>query len=186
MSWFSRNPAPAQWTWPYTPDERDRVVALDDIPECDPGAPLPVVLANDFALLLIYLLPSGPADWDGTTVRVIGSDSDDLPVAVVEFQRPYAHLFGPPNDEAIAGHPLAFRGAVPYGAYEVENSSWIRAMERMNSVHPYHKPGLFDLLHHYIFTFHESTFECAASGLAVTVERGSVSSIAAKVLSRLP
>jgi hypothetical protein len=186
MSWFSRNPSPGAWTWPYTPDARDRVVVLDDVPHPDPGAPLPTVLANDYALLLLYLLPHGPADWDGTTVQVVGSESDGLPVAVVEFQQPYAHILGPPNDEAIAGHPLAYRGAVPYGVYEVEGSSWIRAMERMNRVHPYHKPQRFDLLHHYVFTFHESVFECAANDLVVRVERGSIATVAASVLDRLP
>lgn len=185
MSWFSRNPSPGAWTWPYTPDERDRVVWLRDMPQPDGGAPLPTVLANDYGVLLLYILPHGPADWDGTTVQVVGPASEGLPIAVVEFKAPIAHILGPPNDEAIVGHPLAMRGASPYGVYEVEGSSWIRAMERMNRVHPYHKPQRFDLLRHYIFTFHESVFECAANDLAVCVEHGSIATVAASVLGRL-
>jgi hypothetical protein len=48
-----------------------------------------------------------------------------MTVSVVEFDGPYAHLFGPPKDEAIAGHPLSARGITPYGAFRVEDSSWM-------------------------------------------------------------
>ena len=185
MSWLRRDPAAAPWTWPYTPDAHDRVVPLADTPPSDAGAPLPVVLASDYRLLLVYLLQQHPAEWDGTWTQVIGADTDDLPVAVIEFQQPYAHLFGPPNDEAIAGHPLSARGMSPYGAYVVEGSSWVRTLERLNSVHPHHKPGRFDLLRHYAFTFHDSTFECAANGHTVSVERGSLSAVVAKAVARL-
>jgi hypothetical protein len=183
MSWLSRKSS-LHWTWPYTPDERDRVVLLADAPQSDAGAPLPVVLASDFRLLLVYLLQQYPRDWDGTP-RVVGADTDDLPVAIVEFQQPYAHIFGPPNDEAIAGHPLCTRGLRTYGAYIVEESSWIRSLERMNSIHPYHKPGRFQLLRHYAFSFHESTFECAANDHTVSVERGSLSAVVARAAARL-
>jgi hypothetical protein len=44
-----------------------------------------------------------------------------------------AHTFGPSNDEAFSGHPLAARGLTPYGAFKIENSSWVRHLERMNS-----------------------------------------------------
>ena len=53
-------------------------------------------------------------------------------------------MFGPPNDEAFDGHPLARRGLRPYGAFEVTHSSWIRQLEQMNSVHPHHSPPLFE------------------------------------------
>ncbi|HEX6368284.1 MAG TPA: hypothetical protein VF006_05095 [Longimicrobium sp.] len=185
MSWFRRQPPDPARHWPYTPDERDRVVPLADVPQSDVGAPLPVVLASDYRLLLIYLLQDTPADWDGTWVRVVSPDSEDMPVAVVEFQRPYAHLFGPPNDEAIAGHPLSGRGLAPCDAYTVEDSSWIRALERMNSVHPNHRPGMFWKLTHYVFTFHDSTFECVAGGFTVSLHRGSLRDIVASVVSRV-
>ena len=49
-------------------------------------------------------------DWDGTSVEVVDTDSEKESVATVCFERAYAHLFGPPNDEAFSGHPLAERG----------------------------------------------------------------------------
>lgn len=185
MSGIGREPPGPAAGWPYTPDARNRVVPLADAPQSAVGAPLPVVLASDYQLLLIYLLQETPPEWDGTWVTVVSGESEDMPVAVIEFQAPHAHLFGPPNDEAIAGHPLAERGLHPYGAYVVESSSWIRAMERMNSVHPYHKPERFRLLTHYAFTFHDSTFECAANGHTVSLHRGSLRAIVGQMAARL-
>jgi hypothetical protein len=86
-------------------------------------------------------------------------------------------MFGPPNDEAFAGHPLSVRGLTPYGVFEVKNSSWVRRLERMNSVHPRHKPERFARLKHFIFTFHDTTFECIAEGFECTRHEGSVSRI---------
>lgn len=185
MSWFRREPALAGCTWPYTPDERDRVVPLDDAPQSSVGAPLPVVLSSEHRLQLVYLLEETPPDWDGTWVRIVNPDSDDMPVAVVEFRHPYAHISGPPNDEAFIGHPLAGRGLHPYGAFLVEDSSWIRALERMNSVHEHHRPERFWKLTHYVFAFHDSTFECVADGLSASVRRGSLRGVVAEVAARL-
>ena len=182
MSWLRRVPARPDRVWPYTPDERDRVVPLDDVPQSDVGAPLPVVVANDYQLLLVYLLQETPEDWDGTWTRIVCPESGGLPVAAVRFQQPYAHLFGPPNDEAFEGHPLAERGLCPYGAFAVENSSWVRALERMNSVHEHHRPERFWQLTHYVFAFHDSTFECVADGLSVTLHRGSIRDVVAAML----
>jgi hypothetical protein len=47
----------------------------------------------------------------------------------------------------------------------------------MNSVHPYHDPKQFEELNHYVFTFHDSTFECVARGLEVTIRKGSLRDI---------
>jgi hypothetical protein len=83
-------------------------------------------------------------------------------IAVVVFTGVRSHMFGMPNDEALDGHPLFERGLGFYGAFRVEQSSWIRKLAAMNSVHPQHRPEAFDDLGHFIFTFKESTFECVA------------------------
>jgi hypothetical protein len=183
MSGLGRDSA---WTWPYTPDARDRVVPIAGAPQPDVGAPLPVVLANEYRLVLVYLLQNTPEGWDGTQApRIVSPESEDVPVAVVEFQRPHAHLFGPPNDEAFSGHPLSGRGLSPYGAYVIEGSSWIRALERMNSVHEHHDPGRFWKLTHYVFAFHDSTFECVADEFSVSLHRGSLRDIVAAMVQRV-
>jgi len=84
-------------------------------------------------------------------------------------------MFGPPNDEAFSGHPLASRGLRPYSFYEIQDSSWIRKLEKMNSIHPYHnKEQFLENKKHYIFSFHDSTFECIAHGYKLEVSNGSM------------
>lgn len=160
----------------YQVDSRDKVVELEGAPQSSVGAPTPVMLSDEGKVLLAFHLQNTPEDWDGTTCRIVRHDSEE-PLAIVEFKWCHASMFGPPNDEAFSGHPLADRGLDPYGAYEVLDSSWIRQLERMNSVHEYHKPERFWERHHYIFAFHDSTFECVADGLHVTKTFGSMESI---------
>jgi hypothetical protein len=185
MSLFRRRPAGAAAGWPYTVDDRDRVTWLDGLPQSDEGAPLPVVIATDFQVFLIYLVQQAQAELGGAGPMLVRGDSGNLPVAVIEFVRPYAHLFGPPNDEAIIGHPLASRGLHPCGRFTVEGSSWIRALERMNAVHPRHAAERFRRLSHYIVTFRDSTVECAANDLAASLHRGSLHGVVAEVATRL-
>jgi hypothetical protein len=61
---------------------------------------------------------------------MLGPDTEGCLVAVVRFDRPYAHMFGPPNDEAFHGHPLANRGLCPYAVFEVRDSSWLRRLRQ--------------------------------------------------------
>src|SRR5262245_2414249 len=163
----------------YQVDERDSVIELRDVPKLDVGAPLPAVLAAEHQLDLLYIVAEPDPNWDGTYVTVVGPGSEGQLVARITFERPYAHMFGPPNDEAFSGHPLASRGLSPHAGWEVRDSSWIRTLERMNSVHPYHRAEHFSLFRHFIFAFHDTTFECIAWRYKSLVERGSLASVAA-------
>jgi len=97
----------------YAIDERDRVILVDALPQPDVGAPIPVLVADENRVTLAYVArPTQP--------------SHDESIAVAEFVRPYAHMFGPPNDEAFEDHPLAGRGLEPYGVFRIEDSSWLR------------------------------------------------------------
>jgi hypothetical protein len=75
----------------------------------------------------------------GLSVRVVDPATSHAPVALLRFEGCLTHMLGPPNDEDFAGHPLAGRGLKPYTAFRVENSSWLRCLERMNRAHPYHR-----------------------------------------------
>jgi hypothetical protein len=144
----------------YTVDDLDEVIALEGIPQCDVGAPSPLVLADEFSTLVAYGLP----DNDTPALQAVtdGVPEDGETMAVVRFVGCHAHMLGRPNDEAFTGHPLAARGLHPCGAFRVRSSSWIRSLERMNSVHPHHKPARFRELEHFVLSFHDSTFECVA------------------------
>ncbi len=167
----------------YQVDEQDQVIELKDVPQSSVGAPMPIVVAGEHEVFLTYYLQDTPEDWDGTWVRLVDADSAGEPVAVVKFQSCCAHMFGPPNDEAFHGHPLAARGLAPYGVFEVQHSSWIRRLEQMNAVHPSHdKQRFMQDKRHFVFSFHDSTFECIAHGFEFEVATGSVKSVAALLL----
>ena len=86
----------------YSVDSRDTVAPLPDVPQSSLGAPCPIVLTDEHTLILAYYL----VERDQAT-------TDDS-VALVVFDGYDAMMFGPPNDEALEGHPLAARGLFPY------------------------------------------------------------------------
>jgi hypothetical protein len=165
----------------YSVDDRDTVIEVQDAPRPDVGAPLPTILADDTTLLLAYLVSEPDPNWDGGYATSVSIESEGL-VAIVRFRFPRAHIFGPPNDEAFHGHPLAGRGLGPYAVWEVRHSSWIRQLERMNAVHPYHRSEQFAAYRHFIFAFHDSTFECVAEDFEVSVQPGSIRAALAKMV----
>jgi hypothetical protein len=169
----------------YSIDEHDRVVALSDLPRSSVGAPLPIVVAAEARVILAYLVEAVDPAWDGRTVRIVTHDAADEILSLVAFTRPYAHYFGPPNDEAFAGHPLAKRGLHPCGTFEIEQSSWIRQLAELNSVHPHHDARRFSRLRHFVFAFHDSIFECIAEDLHIDVRGGSIASAATELSARL-
>jgi hypothetical protein len=65
------------------------------------------VVATEQQTFLVYHVHNVPPGWDGTSVQVFGPDSDGERVAIISFKHCIARMFGPPNDEAFAGHPLA-------------------------------------------------------------------------------
>ena len=115
-------------------------------------------------------------------VKLMTADSPGY-VALVEFTRRIAHMFGPPNDETFSSHPLASRGLRPYGVFEVIDSSWIRQLAGMNRARQRWSP--YDGMRHFIFSFHDSTFECIAKSLAVNLREGSVRDVMFEMMQKL-
>jgi hypothetical protein len=169
----------------YEVDGRDEVGKLPDLPQSSIGAPTPFIISDERIVVLAYYLEEQDPEWDGQMVRVLGPTAASEPVAIVRFALCYAHMSGPPNDEAYSGHPLASRGVRPYDAFEVRHSSWIRRLERMNSVHRHHKPDRFWNRRHFIFAFHDTTFECVADGFDLTISHGSIESVIPEMLKQL-
>jgi hypothetical protein len=152
----------------------EKLVPIEDIPQSDVGAPLPCMVSNEQTLCLAYITRIIDSNWDGTHVKIVGSDTENENVAIVQFEMAYAHFFGPPNDEAIEGHPLYKLGLRPYSISRVEESTWIKEFVKRNSVHEFHRPDMLSTHSHFIFAFHDSTFECIAKGIKIHRFNGSM------------
>jgi hypothetical protein len=98
---------------------------------------------------------------------------------VVRIDRCTLTKFGHPNDEALAGHPLYSKGLNTYGVYEVRNSLWSRQTVEMNRVSFPNTPD--STQKHFIFTFHDSTFECLARGLRASLSMKPYSEILTEI-----
>jgi hypothetical protein len=161
-------------------------IELDFALPWDTGAPLPQVLANDNRTFLLFYLSNPDPDWDGTWVRIVDPAADEPePLGVVQFHRAHSVKLGGPNDEAIKGHPLYGKGLRTYAAHQVINSQWITEEERVNSVHPYHRGGWHDRLKHYVFCFHDTTFECLAESFSTERHIGSPRAVLSELVGRL-
>jgi hypothetical protein len=138
----------------------------------DTGAPLPHLLVNDDRALLAFLLSEPDPAWDGTSVRMVSpARNDPEPLALVTFEFCASAKLGSPNDEVFGGHPLWGKGLEHYAAQRVVNSRWLKEVETINSVHPHYSHSRWTDLQHFIFGFHDSTFECLAKAFKVEVHR---------------
>jgi hypothetical protein len=152
----------------------------------DIGAPLPHLIMNDNRALLAFYLNEPDPNWDGSYVTVNDPASGALePLALVEFEDCLSAKLGSPNDEVFEGHPLQGRGLKAYKPQRVENSHWLRELERINSVHRLYRPDLWKDLNHYVFWFHDSTFECVARAFRVETFRESMAEMLARMIRRL-
>src|SRR3569623_1305094 len=59
----------------------------------------------------------------------------------------------------------------PYSAQLVKHSRWLPQLQRINSVHSGYRPELWAKRNHYVFWFHDTTFEGIAEGLAAAQPR---------------
>lgn len=145
----------------------------------DVGAPCPHVISNGYKTYLIYYIGTGNSNWNETEVdvKIIDSKSDDF-VALVSFNWCYSFRFGGINDEVLNGHPLYEHGLEAYEMHLIENSSWIKDQQKINSVHTNFSQKRWNQRKHYIFTFHDDIFECIANDYKIQVFKGSLKDIA--------
>jgi hypothetical protein len=153
--------------------ERDKVVLLEIGFEPEAAVSGPVLLQSDYDAFLTFnavkMQPDGGRGSVGT--------------GVIEIVRCSITRFGYPNDEALAGHPLYARGLGCYGVFEVLGSSWIQQMTAQNRVCFPKTPD--STRRHFIFTFHDSTFECVADSLRASLSTEPYDKIHAQISQRV-
>lgn len=150
--------------------EKDRIVKLDLGVEPEAAVSGALLLQNENATYLTF---------NAVRLRFDGK-YEEAGTAVIELVRCSTTTFGYPNDEAIGGHPLYAKGLQAYGIFEVLNSSWIAEQERQNRIS---FPERTDMTwkRHFIFTFHDSTFECLSADLKITVSEEPYAQIFAEI-----
>jgi hypothetical protein len=154
--------------------------------QLDTGAPLPYLLQNDYRTFLVFFLRDVDPEWDGTYVNIRRADNPSPSnLAVVEFKRCICTKMGTPNDEVFRGHPLTGKGFQGYCPLQVKNSPWIKELEAINSIHRGYKPESWRNLNHYIFGFHDSTFECVAESFVVGVRATTIPELLAEICGKL-
>jgi hypothetical protein len=155
----------------YTSDQ-DELRALD-IPPCEAGAPLPMIVADEHRVFCAYYARATATglrdEWNALPVSEIGDDA----VVIAEFALCIVHHFGSPGEDTLMAHPLYDKGLRPCSAVEVLQSSWVVALERMNAAQSPHDRDQLRHSRHFILAFHDSTFECVAKDIKVHLHRGS-------------
>jgi hypothetical protein len=102
--------------------------------------------------------------------------------AIVEVVGTLLTKFGLPNDEALPGHPLYNRGLRYYSIAEVLNSSWAREAEERNRIS--FPEALPWSARHFIFTFHDSSFECLARELKIELTQEQWPATIARIIGK--
>lgn len=152
----------------------------------DVGAPLPFLLCNDNRCFLTFYVSEPDPNWDGTSVEVIDPASPEVvSLCLVSFKNCVSAKLGHPNDEAQHGHPLQGRGLEGYTAQIVKNSPWVKEVAKTNSVHPCDNPARWAGVNHYVFWFHDSTFECLAESYQVELCRETMAQLLTRVQQML-
>ena len=159
----------------YSIDERDQAVELRELPPPVISQSLPVIVSTEMTVGLAYRVEHRPA---AATSGLRGI------IALVTFLDPCAYLFGPPNEDGLAAHPLAARGLRSHGAFAVTNSSWVRELERLKGAGG-RRPERLQMLRHIVLTFQDSTFECAAAAFEFDLAEGTLSSVMPELLHRV-
>ncbi len=141
--------------------DQDYLQEIKTLPQMDTGAPAPLIIASEGRVALAY---SKARFSNGGAAKKVQDVTVREELVLVFFEGCMAHYGGPPNDEALSGHPLAERGLESYAVFEVKNSSWIKRLEYINRIHPHHDSKCYFSQSHLIFTFHDSTFEIICRG----------------------
>lgn len=154
-------------------NDQDKVEELDLGISPDAGISGPLLLQDDYAAFLTF-----------NAVRPnVDGRMEPAGTAVVEIVGCSTTKFRYPNDEALPGHPLYSKGLSYYSTFEVRQSSWVadKAAQNRVSFPNYTRSGL----RHFVFTFHDSTFECLADDIKIEVSQEPYSQIFQRLTERI-
>ena len=106
-------------------------------------------------------------------------------LALVEFEGCASAKLGSPNEEVFQGHPLYGKGLDSCSAQIVRSSKWLKELEDINKVHERYDGDRWRSLIHFVFWFHDSTFECIAENYKVEVFHETLAQLLGRVSDRM-
>jgi hypothetical protein len=149
---------------------------------CDVGAPMPTFVQTDYgAFLLFYLAAETPTrDWSSVNIRDLTRDRG---VAMIQFKWCVAFMWGP-GEERLHTHRLWGKGLGRYGGYVVQHSTWIEGLARLKAQNPNRESEIdWSQFKHYIFTFHDGSFEIVAETFIVRTFVASINEVLQQALN---
>jgi hypothetical protein len=142
-------------------------LATDIGPEA--AVPYPILLQSETSAFLLF-----------GAVRESQTGFESVGTAIVEIVRCSLTKFGYPNDEAWYSIPRT-RG-LSYGLFEVQQSNWIADVVALNRhAFPDREIGPE---RHFLALFHDSSFECLASDLSISLSNEPLEAIVARLAAR--
>jgi hypothetical protein len=125
-----------------------KLIPVENVfPEIMVGAPNPMVFSDEHLVNLAYY------------------DTED-DVALVKFEHCFEFRMGMPSEDKISKGPYSGLGILNFEPHIVENSPWIEELEKRYEVISEFSRGEREYIH-YLFAFHDRTFECVTSGYKV-------------------
>jgi hypothetical protein len=103
---------------------------------------------------------------EGRTLFAFSRSDDDDTVRVAEFLGCTSVRFGF-HDDALPGQPLTPHGLSLYAAHEVIHSEWLNELRTIERRHLQSQTIPFQTSKHWMLTFHNTTLEAIATGIAV-------------------
>jgi hypothetical protein len=156
--------------------DQDIVEVVEGFPRQAGGAPAPTVIGTDGCDALCYYVDF---DESGTLDQPISISNDSTgQIAVVTFKYCFLYKFGYPNDEGLPEHSLYESGVQYYQLHRIRNSSWIAELASKSTL-------TWSEDCHYIFTFHDSTFECIGRGIKFEVRPGTMRQVVSSLIAEL-
>jgi hypothetical protein len=148
----------------------------------DGGAPMPQVISDGSTTVLLCYASESPANTRGEGAPTSVATKGRSNLIRFTFSLCSSIRFGSPNDEVLHGHPLYGRGLEFYQAHIVRNSAWLAELNVINSAHSQYR-GPSDETH-FLFAFHDDTFEAIADEVRVEEFEGSMRSALAAEAAR--
>jgi hypothetical protein len=154
-------------------------------PQWDAGAPMPQVFSNGHKTFLIYLINEPDPNWDGTYVNMIDNTGDTkYPLALVKFNGGTSR-FGIANEEVFGGLTVANKGMKWYAAHIIQNSTWLKELKGIHSIHPNYSEEHWKDRKHFMLLFHDEMFEVIATDYKIEMFRTTFELLATEVAKRM-